>query len=136
MIVVDVNVLVYSLAPGPRQAAMQDVLRIDSGWVAPRLWRSEFRNFLSMSMRRDGLTMEGALELYARAETVMGEGEFDIPTPGVLERSRTSRCTAYDCEYVVLAETLGVPLVTGDRQVLDAFPGLAITPEAFVKRGR
>jgi len=42
-----------------------------------------------------------------------------------------SRCSAYDCEFVVLAQELGVPLVTTDAQVLQAFPTVALRPEIF-----
>lgn len=47
----------------------------------------------------------------------------------------TSRCSANDCELVALAEELGVPLVTSDRQVLAEFPDLARSPEAFLAAG-
>ena len=50
----------------------------------------------------------------------------------VLERAAASGCSAYDCEFVVLAEELDVALVTTDRQVLSAFPGLARTPERYL----
>jgi predicted nucleic acid-binding protein len=136
VIVVDTNTLVYALTPGPRHRTVQEVLQRDSHWVAPRLWRSEFRNVLASDMRRGNLALEGALELADRAETVLGDGDYEVSTPEVLDLCRRSGCTAYDAEFVSLALSLGVPLVTGDRRVLDAFPGLAVTPEAFVKRGR
>jgi len=44
-----------------------------------------------------------------------------------------SDCSAYDCEYVALAQDLDVPLVTTDRQVLREFPKIAVSLEKFVK---
>ena len=38
-----------------------------------------------------------------------------------------------DCEYVALAEDLGVRLVTADRDVLRHFPRVAIHPRDFVR---
>ena len=40
----------------------------------------------------------------------------------VLELVRDSDCSAYDCEFVALAMTLGVKLVTMDAKILRAFP--------------
>ncbi len=37
----------------------------------------------------------------------------------------TSRCSSYDCEFVVAAQHLGVPLVTEDQALLEAFPAVA-----------
>lgn len=44
-----------------------------------------------------------------------------------------SGCSAYDCEFVSLARRLHVPLVTNDRQVLKAFPALAISLEKYAQ---
>jgi predicted nucleic acid-binding protein len=49
----------------------------------------------------------------------------------VVERSRLS---AYDAEFVALADGLGVPLVTEDKAIVRAFPALAMTMEAFLER--
>lgn len=50
----------------------------------------------------------------------------------VLHLVASSACSAYNCEYVALAEELGVSLVTADRQLSHAFPGRAISPKDFV----
>jgi predicted nucleic acid-binding protein len=52
----------------------------------------------------------------------------------VLHLAKESGCSAYDCEFVSLAMDLGIPLVTADRQVLRAFPNVAMTAELFVKQ--
>ncbi|PYN33217.1 MAG: VapC toxin family PIN domain ribonuclease, partial [Candidatus Rokuibacteriota bacterium] len=45
-----------------------------------------------------------------------------------------SGCAAYDCEFVGLAQDLRVSFVTGDRQILAAFPPTAVSPRAFLAR--
>jgi predicted nucleic acid-binding protein len=46
----------------------------------------------------------------------------------------SSGCSAYDAEFVVLARELGVSLVTLDKELLDKFPGTAVSPERFLAR--
>jgi predicted nucleic acid-binding protein len=50
----------------------------------------------------------------------------------VLSLAAQSGCSAYDCEFVALAQDLRVPLVTTDRQILKAFPTVAVSPAACV----
>ena len=125
MIVVDTNVIAYLWLPGDRTAAAERLLKQDPDWNAPLLWRSEFRDVLAGSLRRGDLKMEIALQIAEGAESQMRGREFSVPSAQVLARVEESDCSAYDCEFVVLASELGVPLVTSDEKILKGFPSVA-----------
>lgn len=128
MIVVDVNVLAYLLIDGPETSTVEGLLLRDPDWAAPFLWRSEWRSVLAGYMRRGDVDESTALELHAAAEELVRGREYLVDASHVLSLVAGSPCSAYDCEYVALAETLGVPLMTYDRQLLEAFPGRAARP--------
>ena len=132
MIVVDANVVVYYAIPGPRTPLADRLRKVDPEWHAPLLWRSEVRNVLAGLARRGEMDLGLAVELMDAAQEMLGGREYEVDSTAVLERAVRSGCTAYDCEYVVLAEDLGVPLVTVDRQILRGFPGTAVALEAFI----
>jgi len=48
-----------------------------------------------------------------------------VSSEHVLQLVSTSRCSAYDCEFVAVAAQLAVPMVTEGRAILAAFPVLA-----------
>ena len=133
MIVVDTNAVVHLLLGGEQTAAARRAFGKDPEWAAPLLWRSEFRSVLSMLMRRQDLALAHALEAAREAELLMGGREFSVETQTVLELTRESGCTAYDCEFVALASDLRVQLVTSDREILAAFPTLAVAIEQFAQ---
>ena len=126
MIVVDANILAYLYLPGDRTGRAEKLLQGGAEWQAPILWRSEFRNVLAGGMRRQALTLEQAREIQDKAEAFMAGKEHVVDSARVLELVRDSDCSAYDCEYVALAASLGVKLVTMDAKLLKAFPGRAI----------
>ena len=125
MIVVGTNVIAYLWLPGSRTAAAERLLRNDPDWNAPLLWRSEFRNVLAGCLRRGDLKLETALQIMGEAEGQMRGREFSVPSAQVLARVEESACSAYDCEFVVLAQELGIPLVTSDEKLLKSFPSVA-----------
>ncbi len=43
-----------------------------------------------------------------------------------------SGCSAYDCEFVALAQKLNIPLLTFDCLLLRSFPTTALTPIAYL----
>lgn len=127
MIVVDSNILAYLYLPGEFTVAAETLLEREPEWAAPPLWRSEFRNILAGYMRRNMLSFEQACSLQAEAESLLEGFEFDMHSREVMEWVRDSECSAYDCEFVALAERLGVKLVTMDKKVLKAFPKRAVS---------
>lgn len=134
MIVTDANQVVYLYVRGGALTDRVDaVYRRDGDWAAPYLWRSEVRNALTRMIRDNKITMDEACTVLANAETLLKNQEYVVASPDVLALAIQSGCTAYDCEYVALAEALNVPLVTEDREVLRAFPTRAVSPEQFLK---
>ena len=122
MIVVDTNILAYLLLPYEHSAQADALFKRDAEWAAPILWRSEFRNLLAGYLRRKTLLLDEILKVQSEAEALLAGNEHEVDSRRVLEFVRDSDCSAYDCEFVVLAERLGVTLVTMDKKILRAFP--------------
>jgi predicted nucleic acid-binding protein len=126
VIVVDTNVRVYLLMPGERTEQAERVFRRDPVWVAPLLWRSEFRSVLAVYMRQALLSLDHALQLMDRAEILMQGKEYEVSSGHVLSLVAGTRCSAYDGEFVALAQDLGLSLVTSDARLLAEFPATTI----------
>jgi predicted nucleic acid-binding protein len=131
MIVADVNLVAALLLGGAEAERAQTVLERDPVWAAPTLWRSEFRSILSAYMRQRGLGLADAWLAHEMAENLLGANEYAPAGERILQLVAGSRCSAYDCEYIALAEELQVRLVTSDREVLRDFPGIAVSPAAY-----
>ena len=133
MIVIDTNVVAYLLLRGTHTEIARQIFLRNSNWAAPTLWRSEFRNVLSRSVHQKHITLAHAIELQTVAEELFKGREYAVVSVDVLQAAAHSECSAYDCEFVTLARTLGVPLVTNDQQVLRAFPHIAVSSENFLQ---
>ena len=136
MIVVDTNVIAYLFLPGTHTAVARRVLQRDPAWVAPVLWRSEFRNVLATSLRRGHLQVGDAIEVLDRACDLMEGGEYEANSADVLRLAAESQCSAYDCEFVALGQELQVPLVTADRKIRAAFEAMTIGLTDFASESR
>jgi predicted nucleic acid-binding protein len=117
----------------PFSAAADAAWAKDADWIVPILWRSEFRNALTGSIRRRSLTVEEAIAIANLAEAMLDRKEFTVSTSAVLQLVSRSNCPAYDCEFVALAHANGVRLLTVDRQILHEFPEVAISLQKFVR---
>ncbi len=131
MIVADTNLIAYLLVKGPHTREAEAVFRRDAEWVAPLLWRSEFRNLLATSLRQARLSLEDAIDLMGEAEQLMSGREHQTASSRILRLAADSGCSAYDCEFVALALDLGVPLVTSDSALILKFKPTAVSMRAF-----
>ena len=108
------------------------VLRRDPEWAAPLLWRSELLNVLALYVRQKEMPLDQAIQLVQAGETLIGGREYRVSPTHVLDLAATSRCTAYDCEFVALSRDLNLPLVTVDPRLMKAFPETTVSLAGFV----
>jgi len=131
MIVADANLIAYLILPGERTDEAEAVLQADAVWAVPALWASEMRRILGHYVRAKKLSVAQASAAMDRASSLIDGREGPVESRDVLMLSSKSGCSTYDCEYVSLAISLGVPLVTSDKEVLHAFPRIAVSPGVF-----
>ncbi len=132
MIVVDTNVISYLYLTSEYSDLAEQLFLRNPSWSAPLLWRSEFRNVLSFYVRKEILTLQDAILIFETAASLLQENEYEINSTQVLKLSQKSGCSAYDCEFVNLAQDLGVPLVTMDKKILQNFQGTAISIKKYL----
>ena len=132
MIVVDTNVIVYLYLSNERSEQAERLLEKDSEWAAPLLWRSELRNVLALYIRKEILSVKEAQQVMEEAIILMNGKEYEVVSFQVLELVSESTCSAYDCEFVALAQDLEVQLVTVDKKILREFPNIAVSLNEYV----
>lgn len=132
MIVVDTSVIASLWVPNDMEELAYRVLHKDPDWVAPLLWRSELRNVLALYLRKNILEFSTILQVMQEAEQLMESNAYEANSTQVLHRVHHSNCSSYDCEFVTLADDLGVHLVTFDKQICKEFTEIAVHPAKFV----
>ena len=132
MIVADTNLLIHLLVDGPNTETAMDVRQKDPDWRAPFLWRSEFRNAMAGYVRSGLMTVEQGIRITREAESLMFYKDHLVNSTAVLRLVADSTSSAYDCEFVALANHLNTPLITSDSRLLRDFPDRALAPDLFL----
>jgi hypothetical protein len=109
-----------------------EVFLRDHEWSAPILWRSESPTSLRGRWWRGDLRRAGGGDPPARGRAPDGR-HSPCRRSASCSSSRRRPCSAYDCEFVALAQYLKTSLVTSDRDVLRAFPQIALSPDRFLE---
>jgi predicted nucleic acid-binding protein len=132
VIVVDTNTIIYLYLNSEKSAQAEHLLTLETKWIAPSLWKSEFRNVLVLYLRKNILTFDEVLIITQQAESLMLGNEYEVSSAHILQLVNSSSCSAYDCEFVALAKLLNIPLITADKKIIAAFPGIAQTIDDFI----
>ncbi len=133
MIVVDTNIISYLYISSDFSKQSEDLLAFDSNWLAPILWRSEFRNVLALYLRKKLLTLDEVLLIIHQAEKLLSNGEYEISSAHIMQLVESSTCSAYDCEFVALAAYLNIPLITADKKLLNNFSDITRSVKSHIR---
>ncbi len=134
MIVSDTNLISYLWLSKYNFEIAEKIFSKDPVWCVPLLWKSEFRSVISKYLRAKLITKNECLEVIKLAENHLKESQYAINSDNVIDLILASNCSAYDCEFVSLAQQLDVPLLTFDNKILTEFPEIAVHPEHFLKQ--
>lgn len=132
MIVADTNLISYLLIDGEKTDLARKVWTIDPDWAMPPLWRSEFLSVLVVAVRAGALKEEQAQILLRSSQVFMSAVELEPDGERVFKLAVERNISAYDAQFVAVAEELEAPLVTADKRIIANCPDLSVSLETFV----
>lgn len=133
MIVVDVSVIAYLLIEGDKSALALQVYQRDAEWCVPPLWRYEFLNVLGAYVRQGGGNPADAEAIWHRGVRWLSGQEKTVDLSQALQLANQHGITPSDAQYIELATALGLRYITEKPQLLELFPLLTRSMQAFVQ---
>lgn len=134
MIIIDANILIYSLIESTYTPQVDQLRRKDADWRTTALCLHETLNVLATYQRRGILTLAQCRELLVHAESFSQVAQCEVEMDAVLSVAAEYVVTGYDAQYVALAQRLRAPLITEDRKLRQAVPGIAFSMREFLAR--
>lgn len=132
MIVVDANILIYSLIEGGYTPLVQTLREKDADWRTTGLCLHEVVNVLATYQRQNVLTHAQCKKLLAHAERFIKVAECEVKMEEALAVAAKYSITGYDAQYVALAQSLKAPLITEDSKLRKAVSAIAISMQEFL----
>jgi predicted nucleic acid-binding protein len=132
MIVVDANILVYLVIDGDMSEAALRLQAKDPDWRTSPLWEYEFGNALTLMIVQKHLSTTKATQYLHGAKTIFSPFETPVDSELALQLAAEKRISFYDAQYLALAQTLDVPLITEDKALRKAAGNLAFSLHDFL----
>jgi len=136
MIVADTNLVVYLFVASEFTERARQVHAFDSDWVFPPIALSEAANALATLAREKWVTPETASTALEHIEKRIIAGFRDVSMKAVLDLAIQKKISAYDAQFIILARSLGIRLVTEDGRLIKTFPEISLSMEAFAGCGK
>ncbi len=133
MIVIDANILVYSLIEGEYSPLVKKLQEKETDWRTTALCLHEVLNVLATYQRREVQALKQCKKLLEHAERFMQVAQCEVKMDAALSVAAKYNLTGYDAQYVALAQSLNVLLVTEDRKLREAVPGIAFSMQEFLR---
>jgi predicted nucleic acid-binding protein len=132
MIVVDTNIIAYRFIAGDKTDLACSVQKKDSEWIVPVLWRHEFLNVLATMTRANIIHAGEACTIWRSALHVLQHHERPTMYERALCCAVDFSISAYDAEYIALAQQMKVRCITEDMRLLKTFPDIAASMRMFL----
>lgn len=129
--VVDTNVVAYYLlGTEPFATETRDFWQAVEQPIAPAHWQAELASVVWMAIRAGALPAdEGHRRLDFASRLRIRAQPIGSLWQAALTLSLSSGVSPYDTLFVALAQSQDLPLATFDKQVLKAFPDVALRPK-------
>jgi predicted nucleic acid-binding protein len=132
MIVIDANILIYSLIECDYSPLALKLREKDADWRTVGLCLHETLNVLATYQRRKILTLMQCRKSLDHAERFMKIAQCEVKMDAALAVAAKYAVTGYDAQYVALAQNLGAPLITEDRKLRVSVPEITFSMQEFL----
>ena len=126
MIVVDASVVAFLLIDGELTEAVRELYRIDTDWVTPPILNHEMLNILAAVGSAEGNS--AAMEGVWRDVRALVASRQQVPDPvRSLRLGVELGISGNEAQYLCLADSLGLPLITQEKNLLQSAPKRAVS---------
>ena len=132
MIVVDANILIYSLIESEYSPQIIELRARNADWRTASLCLYETLNVLATYQRRELMTLAQCQKLLRHASSFQAVAQCEVEMSAALAVAAKYGISGYDAQYVALAQSLNVPLITEDRKLRNAVAGMAFSIQEFL----
>lgn len=134
MIVIDANILIYALIESENSRLIPELKAKDADWRTTALCRHETLNVLVTYQRRGVLSLGQCREALDHASRFIAHAQCEVSPATSLDTAARYGISGYDAQYVALAASLSVPLLSEDRKLQQAVPDMVLSMQQFIDR--
>ncbi len=118
MIVTDANVIAYWLIEGDYTALARQLYEVDPVWIVPTLCRHELANVITSYVKHDAMAVIKVPALWQSLMLLIRGREYEVDLDHVIALAVEKNLSAYDAQYLYLAMSQGISLVTQDKKLM------------------